>query len=291
VAATGAGVVFLAASLLLVPGGGVRARLVAAAGVMHRPVPRSGTARRFLDALGNRARSPSSGRLRSRLAYAGLYARHAAGLYLAVKLLLPAAAAGGAVVFARTSGVPGRSLWLLVCAAAALGVVAPEFWLSKRIAKRQREITHGLSDALDLLVVCVEAGLGLEAALLRVGEEIGDGYPALAEEFRLANLEVRTGGHRGDALRHMAERTGVGDVRALAARIVQTEKFGTSIAKSLRVHSDMLRTRRRQQAEEAAAKTSIRLLFPLVFFVFPALFVVILGPAALMMADALLDLG
>ena len=241
---------------------------------------------KLLVRLGTRARSSTAGRLRTRLANAGIYSYYAAGAFFAAKFITPAVLAAATFPAAAALGVARDRIPLLAVLMAAFGLIAPEFWLSRRIAHRQQGIRNALSDALDLLCICVEAGLGFEAALVRVSAELRDCYPVLSEEFRLANREVRTGSDRGQALRRMAERTGVEDLGALAARIVQTEKFGSSIAKSLRVHSDMLRTQRRQRAEEIAAKASIRLLFPLVFFIFPSMFVVILGPAALMMIDA-----
>ena len=138
-----------------------------------------------------------------------------------------------------------------------------------------------LPDALDLLVICMEAGLGLDQALLYVGQELRIAHPELCEEFDLVNAEMHVGKTRMDALRSLATRTGVDDIQALVATLVQTDRFGTSVAQSLRIHSDDLRTKRRQRAEEMAAKTTIKMLVPLVFFIFPALFVVILGPAVI----------
>ncbi len=163
--------------------------------------------------------------------------------------------------------------------------IAPNVWLNEKIKRRQTEIFHALPDVLDLLTVCVEAGLGLDAAIVRITEEFQGNV--LAQEFRTASAEARAGKPRMDALRDMGERTGVDDIKALVALLVQAEKLGASLARSLRVHSDSLRTKRRQIAEEAAAKTTIKMVFPLAFCIFPALMVVILGPAMIQIYDTL----
>ncbi len=139
----------------------------------------------------------------------------------------------------------------------------------------------GLSDALDLLVVSVEAGLGLDQAIQRVGEELDFAHPDLADEMRMINLELRAGSARVDALRNFGDRTGVDDIVSLVAMLVQTDKFGTSVAQSLRVHSETVRTKRRQRAEEAAAKTGVKMVFPLVTCIFPAIWIITIGPAAI----------
>jgi len=174
-------------------------------------------------------------------------------------------------------GMVGAMLAALWCA--VLGWMAPRLYVGRRARARQKEIQRALPDALDLLVVCVEAGLALNQALVRVSNEIRHVSRLTSEELIVVNLEIRAGVPRDEALRGLGERTGVPDVRSLVAMLIQTDRFGTSIAQALRVHSDTLRTKRRQRAEEAAAKTTIKLLFPLVLFVLPALFVVILGPA------------
>lgn len=168
-----------------------------------------------------------------------------------------------------------------------MGFFLPPFFLKKSINKRQRDVRWGLADALDLMVVSVEAGLGLNAAMLKVSSELKDVHPAVAMEFELANLEIRVGRDRDEALRNLAERTGVDDLRSLVAMLIQTDKFGTSIAKGLRVFSDSLRTKRRQRAEQEAQKAAVKLLFPLACFLFPTLFIAILGPAALNLIDVL----
>ncbi len=162
-----------------------------------------------------------------------------------------------------------------------LGYVLPGMILRRRVKARQMAIRLGLPDALDLAVICVEAGLGLDQAVQRVGDELRHVHKDLSEEFGLVNLEMRAGKPRAEALRNLAVRTGVDDMRALVAVLIQTDRFGTSIATALRVHSDALRTERRQRAEEAAAKTTIKMVPVLVFFIFPSMFFVSLGPAAI----------
>ncbi|HBI70837.1 MAG TPA: type II secretion system protein [Massilia sp.] len=168
-------------------------------------------------------------------------------------------------------------LWLI--SAAACGYYLPDILLKRKITLRQREIFETFPDALDLMTVCVEAGLAMDAALARVGTEIGLKSPVLAEELQLVTLELRAGGAKDKALRNLALRTGVEDVDALVKMLIQAERFGTSVASALRIQSEQLRTRRRQIVEENAAKIGTKLLFPLIFFIFPALLVVLLGPS------------
>jgi tight adherence protein C len=185
------------------------------------------------------------------------------GMFLLVKLL------GGDALKSTVAGAWG----------AVLGWVGPAIHVGGRARRRQKDLQRTLPDALDLLIVCVEAGLALNQALVRVAEEIRHVSRLTSEEFSLVNFEIRAGVPRDEALKNLGERTGVADLRSLTAMLIQTDRFGTSIAQALRVHSDTLRTKRRQRAEEAAAKTTIKLVFPLACCIFPALFVVILGPA------------
>jgi tight adherence protein C len=168
---------------------------------------------------------------------------------------------------------------MLLVGIPALGFFLPRFALKRMIAQRQRRITLGLPDALDLTVICVEAGLALDQAMMRVGEDLNHAHPELSEEFHLVNLEMRAGKPRAEALRNLSARTGVNDIRALVATLVQTDRFGTSVAQALRAHSDSLRTERRQRAEEQAAKTTIKMVIPLVIFILPSIILVSLGPA------------
>jgi tight adherence protein C len=170
------------------------------------------------------------------------------------------------------------------------GYLLPDIWLMWRVSSRQHRLRKGLPDSLDLLVICVEAGLGLDQALLRVTDELRITHPELCEELQLVNLEMRVGKTRIEALRELAKRTGLDDIKALVSMLIQTERFGTSIAQSLRVHSDDLRMKRRQRAEEKAAKMSVKMVPVLVFFIFPALMVVILGPAVLQIMRQLMPI-
>jgi tight adherence protein C len=168
--------------------------------------------------------------------------------------------------------------------AALGGYLLPDVWLTSRIRKRQYIIRLSLPDALDLLVICVEAGLALDQALLRVSQELRIAHPELCDELEIVNSEMRVGKARLDALRDLGTRTGVDDLKSLVAMLIQTDRFGTSVAQSLRVHADQLRILRRQRAEEQAAKAPVKMVPALVFFIFPALFVAILGPAAISIA-------
>jgi tight adherence protein C len=191
------------------------------------------------------------------------------------KILLPVALVA-AVFF---TGAYTFNPFLVFGMAAVAGYLLPDMWLTWRVRARQRLLRRALPDGLDLLVICVEAGLGLDQALLRVAQELNVAHPELSDELQLVNLEMRVGKTRLDAMRELARRTGLDDIKALVSMLIQTERFGTSVAQSLRVHSDDLRMKRRQRAEEMAAKTTVKMVPALVFFIFPALMVVILGPA------------
>ncbi len=192
-----------------------------------------------------------------------------------------------AVMMSPLIGRPNLPMALAAC---GLGYLLPGMALGRMAKKRQHRIRLGLPDALDLLVVSVEAGLGLDQAIQRVGQELDFAHPDLSEELALINLELRAGKSRVDALRNLADRTGVDDVASLVAMLVQTDKFGTSVAQSLRVHSETVRTKRRQRAEEAAAKTGVKMVFPLVFCIFPAIWVVTIGPAAIKFVQVLVPM-
>ena len=171
---------------------------------------------------------------------------------------------------------------------ALTGFYLPNLWLLIVTGRRQEMIQRGLPDALDLMVVCAEAGIGLDAAINRVGEEMKLGNRPLSDEFQLLSLELRAGKPRREALRNLSVRTGLDDIKSLSTLLIQTERFGTSIAQALRVHSDAMRTKRFQRAEEVAAKLPVKLLFPLILFIFPSLFVAILGPAVIRIYRTLL---
>lgn len=224
-------------------------------------------------------------RMRRRLINAGFRSEDAPTIFFGAKVALAVALPLLAFFFAV--GDFREQLPLLLGLTAAMGYFAPNVFLILRIRKRKREIFEAFPDALDLMVVCVEAGLGLDAAIAKVGEEIGKTSSALGDEFRLVNLELRAGLTRDQALRNLALRTGVEDIDALVAMLIQADKFGTSIADSLRVHADGMRTKRMLRAEEAAQKLPVKLVFPVVALIFPALFLVLLGPSILSLARIL----
>jgi len=179
--------------------------------------------------------------------------------------------------------------FFLIVAVPALGFFLPRFLLKRMIRDRQQRIRVGLPDALDLTVICVEVGLALDLALTRVGQDLHHAHPDLSDEFHMVTLEMRAGKPRAEALRNLAARTGVDDIRALVATLVQTDRFGTSVAQALRVHSDSLRTERRQRAEEQAAKTTIKMVIPLVLFILPSIIIVTLGPAMIQLYRTLMS--
>jgi len=207
-------------------------------------------------------------------------------IQFAVMAGLPGAVALACALFARP--LDSALTWILLAFVA--GFFLPRYVLNKMIKRRKQLVQWGLADALDLMVVSIEAGLGLNAALVRVGAELMDVHPDISEEFELTNLEIRVGRDRDEALRNLAERTGVDDLRSLVAMLIQADRFGTSIARAVRVYSDSLRTKRRQRAEQAAQKAAVKLLFPLACFLFPTLFIAILGPAALNLMDTFMQM-
>ena len=216
------------------------------------------------------------GRLRRRLARAGYTSITALLIYTSATILTPIALAATVVsLLGLNSG------WVLALVAAAIGYLLPGLVLGRLTERRKREIRDGLPDALDLFIVCVEAGCGLDQAIVKASDELGLTYPALAYELRLITTEIRAGKSRIEAFKNFAARTLVDDVQSLVALLVQTDKFGTSIAQALRTHAETSRTKRRQDAEERAGKIGVKLVFPLVLFLFPALYIVILGPAVI----------
>jgi tight adherence protein C len=213
----------------------------------------------------------------------------AATLYFASKSLL-ALLFPGAVALAFTLAgktIPGEHLLMILLATAAFGYYIPNVILHRIAMRRQRDIFENIPDALDLLTVCVEAGLSLERAMIKVAGEIHIKSVTLAQELQLVLMEMRAGFTKEKALRNFALRSGVEDVDTLVAMLIQSERFGTSMGDSLRVHSDNLRTKRRMVAEESAAKIGLKLLFPLIFFIFPTLLIVLLGPAGIQIARTL----
>jgi tight adherence protein C len=245
------------------------------------PLSDGGYGRTMIGALrrvGNMAPRPVAemGKLRQRLITAGFRGGEALITFLGIRI----GAALAVFALFMTGLVPRQNLWTALVAC-GFGYVLPGMVLARMAKRRQHRIRLGLPDALDLLVVSVEAGLGLDQAIQRVGAELAFAHPDLCDELRLINLELRAGKARSEALHNLSDRTGLDDIRALVTMLVQTDKFGTSVAQSLRVHSDTVRTKRRQRAEEAAAKTGVKMVFPLVLCIFPAIYVVTLGPAAI----------
>jgi tight adherence protein C len=215
-------------------------------------------------------------RLQRRLAMAGYHGFKAALVYSIAEIAL--AVLGFVLVF-FVAGL--RTGWFFGVGGAIVGFLLPGLVVSRKIANRKKQIQNGLPDALDLLIISLEAGLALDQALLKCSEELAVSYPPLAHEFQMVNIETRAGKPRLEALKNFSRRTQVDDVRALVTMLVQTDRFGTSVAQALRTHAEESRVKRRQRAEEKAAKLSVKLIFPLVFFLLPAFFVVVIGPAAI----------
>jgi len=221
--------------------------------------------------------SPSDvSRTRAWLIQAGLRESRHVTIYFGSRLLL------AGVGFASVVAVSGFTSFPLLVCVPALGFFIPRFLLKRMIKDRQQRIRIALPDALDLTVICVEAGLALDQALMRVGKDLHHAHPDLSDEFHLVNLEMRAGKPRAEALRNLVDRTGVDDIRSLVGTLIQTDRFGTSVAQALRVHSDSLRTARRQRAEEQAAKTTIKMVPPLVLFILVPFLFVTVGPALIL---------
>jgi tight adherence protein C len=217
-----------------------------------------------------------------RLVRAGYRNETTVTFFYGAKILVPLCLC----LIAATTGLAHSGGLFVYALAVGLGFLAPDFWLGRQIASRQAKIRRGLPDVLDLMIICIEAGQSLDQATVRTAEELRTAQPAISDELGVVVLEQRAGRARTDAWRQFAERTAVDTVRNLVSVLVQSEKFGTSIAKTLRVHADTLRTQRRQKVEEQAAKTTVKLVFPLVFFIFPSLFVVTLGPACIVITES-----
>ena len=221
-----------------------------------------------------------------RLVRAGFRDEQAIKFLYGAKVLLPILLLGVAFV----TGFLAKDTFMSCAISIGGGFLIPDFYLGHLITKRQKAIHRGLPDVLDMLVICIEAGLSLDQATARTAAELTKSQPELADELQMVVLEQRAGRPRAESWKRMADRTGVDSVRNLVSMLVQSEQLGTSVAKTMRVHGDTLRTQRVQQVEEEAAKTSVKLVFPLVFFIFPSLFVVLLGPAVLIMIDSYHDL-
>jgi len=248
---------------------------------------------RIVGSLGGRVKPKTEGELshlRKKFLKAGYRGENVTVTFFGVKTFMAILLAAGFIlvrlIILKTLSPLHFLLFLVLFA--LIGFYLPDLWLRMKIDRRKEEIFRGFPDALDLLVVCVEAGVGLDAAINRVGEEMKLSNKVLSDEFRVLNLELRAGKSRHDALRNLALRTDLEDVSSFVTLLIQTDKFGTSVAQALRTHSDFMRTRRRQRAEEIAAKLPVKLVFPLILFIFPALFVAIIGPAVIRIFRVLL---
>lgn len=229
--------------------------------------------------LSRGAESASQQSVANRLVQAGLYRRNSVSYYVVVKLILafiPILLGVGLALTGRITVIQGAGLGIVL---GVIGTIVPSFWLDAKKRRRQTNIRRALPDALDVIVVCLEAGLSLRAALSRVAKELSGAHPMLSAELMIAEREIQLGHTSGDALQHFADRFDLEELRSLSSVVKQAEKFGASVAKALRVHAEDLRVRRFQMAEERAQKANVKLLFPTMFFIFPTLYVVLLGPA------------
>lgn len=281
------------------PGRAVRQRLqeVRLGGVSHESQARRRRQKRrqsleaFLEAVGDRfvsdGKSRKASHVRKQVLQAGFRHPQAVGIYYALRFFLMVGLFALFTALATTFGL--EPLFLIMLVGAMLGWMLPFMVLKRKVAARKKSLNRGLADALDLMVVCVEAGLGVNQALIRVSEEMDRVAPEISDELTMVTLEMRAGTPREEALRNLARRTENDDVRSWVNMMIQTDKFGTSIADSLRIHSDTLRTKRRQRAEEEAAKLTVKMIIPLAVFVFPAMFVVVLGPVIIVFVQVLGD--
>ncbi|HEY4381530.1 MAG TPA: type II secretion system F family protein [Acidobacteriaceae bacterium] len=228
-------------------------------------------------------RSPAELSVRqTRLVRAGFRGANAVKFFYGTQVLIPVTL----VLISLITGFTAYSPFFAYAASLGLGYLLPDFWLGRQISKRQEQIRLGLPDVLDFLVICIEAGLSMDQATARTADELRMAHPAVSDELDLVVLEQRAGRARSDSWKQFAERSDVESVRNLVSVLVQSETLGASVAKTLRIHSDTLRSQRRQQVEERAAKTTVKLVFPLVLLIFPSLFLVTLGPEAIIIAES-----
>lgn len=215
--------------------------------------------------------------LRERIAKAGIYTPSSVRLMQGAKVI----SLGGGLLGGYLAGLRLDMFWMALALGGLFGYLAPTVWLKMRVRENQKALTYGLADALDLMVVCVEAGLTVDAAMQRVGTELAIAHPAMSREFGIAHMETRVGLTRTEALKNMGVRTGCAPLQSLVSMLVQAERFGTSIASALRIHAETLRNNRQVAAEEQASKASVKISFPLVLFIFPSTFIVLCGPVIL----------
>jgi tight adherence protein C len=247
--------------------------------------------RPMLTRLGQAAAKPftpnnreKQGTLRQKLAKAGIYQPSAAQVVTGAKVIFMGLGVLGGYLIGSAAG--GLMLLLGLSVGGLAGYMGPTIWLNLRMKSNQKALTYGLADALDLMVVCVEAGLTVDASMQRVGQELSLAHPALARELGIAHMETRVGLSKSESLKNLGVRTGNAALQSLAAMLIQAERFGTSIATALRIHSETLRQNRHHAAEELAAKASVKMTFPLVLFIFPATFIVLAGPTVIKMMDS-----
>jgi tight adherence protein C len=245
--------------------------------------PKPSPLARRVQAIGQHAPiSPEDAKTTRRtLISAGYRAESAVTLLYGIKLILAATLAILSILFRDSITANPVLRIVLPLAATGAGYWIPGFWLERKVSKRQQKLRLSLPDGLDLMVVSVEAGLGLDQAIQNVGRELAMAHPELADELSLVTLEMRAGKRRAEALRNLAQRTGEAELRKLTAILIQSDRFGTSMAEALRTHSEFMRVRRRQEAEERAAKVGVKLVFPIFFFILPSILVVAAGPGIL----------
>lgn len=254
----------------------------------------SGRVLEFINSIGLAAKPQKESELsdiRTRLVVAGYRNPNAPILFWGSRLLSCGIFIFGSLLISvdgRTNIDPVQLRLLLLVLGAILGLYLPDLWVRLRTQRRQQEIRDGFPDVLDLMVVCVEAGLGLDQAINRVGKEISTSYPIISEEFELLSIELRLGIPREEAMRNFNQRINLGEIHQLTTLIIQADKYGSSITRALRVHSDSMRKKRHFRAEELAAKLPVKLAFPLIFFIFPSLFIVLLGPAVINLTEVVL---
>ncbi len=250
---------------------------------IERQAPRAGIAPMF-QKLSQAAAAPfmpntreKQSQLRKNLGYAGIYSPTAIKFVTGLKVLLLA----GGLIGGYVAGVTSGQMMMSLSIGGLVGYVLPTMWLKLKMKSNQKQLAYGLADGLDLMVVCVEAGLTVDAAMQRVGQELLIAHPAISREFAITYMETRVGLSRADAMKNLGSRTGSAPLQSLAAMLTQADRFGTSIAQALRIHADTLRQARQHAAEEMAAKASVKMSFPLVLFIFPATFIVLAGPTVI----------
>jgi tight adherence protein C len=274
-------------------GGKLRSRLAEQREPVEAPTADKTAVMPMLQKLGQAAAEPfmpkkreTQSEMRRRLAYAGVYAPNAVSVIQGMKVIL----LGAGLVGGYGVGLMMNQVMLFLAFGGLLGYLSPIMWLKSRIKSNQQALRYSLPDALDLMVVCVEAGLTVDAAMQRVGQELAIAHPALSREIGMTHMETRVGLSRAEALKNLGTRTGSAPLQSLSSMLIQADRFGTSIASALRIHAESLREARQHAAEELAAKASVKMSFPLVLFIFPATFIVLAGPTVIgLMKSAIMN--